>query len=296
MASKDPQKVIIDGRDISLSNRDKVFFPEAGITKGEVVEYYRRVAEVMLPHMKDRPLTMQRFPDGIASGGWYHKDAPDYFPDWIETVEVPKEGGTVRHVVCNDAATLVYLANQGCLTPHIWLGRKDDLKRPDRLIFDLDPSGDDPALTRFATRAVGQRLRQDELDPFLMTTGSRGFHVVVPLRREHHFEHVRSYARGVAEELAGKHPDKLTVASRKAKRGQRVFIDFYRNAYAQTSVAPYSLRARPGAPVATPVDWDELPGLDPKFYNLKNLFRRLAQKSDPWAEIDSRACRLPKLP
>ncbi|HSR69392.1 MAG TPA: non-homologous end-joining DNA ligase [Acidobacteriota bacterium] len=287
------KQVTLDTRTISLSRQDKVYFPDEGITKGEVVEYYRRVAEVMLPHLRDRPVTMHRFPDGIKGESWYHKDAPDYFPDWIETVEVPKEGGTVRHVVCNDAATLVYLANQGCLTPHIWLGRRDDLHRPDRLIFDLDPSADDLPLTRFATRKVGERLRRDGLRPFLMTTGSRGFHVVVPLRRRHDFDQVRAYAYRVAEELVSQHPEKLTAASRKAKRGKRVFIDFFRNSYAQTSVAPYSLRARPGAPVATPVEWDELAGLDPQAYTLKNLFRRLAQKPDPWEGIDSDPCRLP---
>lgn len=293
MGSKDRQEVIIEGKTISLSSQGKLFFPDANITKGDVVGYYRRVAEFMLPHLTDRPLTMQRFPDGIAAGGWYHKDAPDYFPGWIETVEVPKEGGTVRHVICNDVATLVYLANQGCLTPHVWLSRKDDLRRPDRLIFDLDPSSDDAELTRFATRKVGERLREDGLQPFLMTTGSRGFHVVVPLRREHDFERVRAYASGIAQELADQHPNRLTVAKRKAGRGNRVFIDYLRNAYAQTSVAPYSLRARPGAPVAAPIDWHELDGLDPRTFTLKNLFPRLARRSDPWARIDSAACLLP---
>ncbi|HSL83627.1 MAG TPA: non-homologous end-joining DNA ligase [Thermoanaerobaculia bacterium] len=281
--------IYIDGRTVELSNTGKVLFPDAGITKGDLVEYYRRVAPTMLPHLRGRPVSMQRFPDGIGGKRFFQKDAPDYFPDWIRFEEVAKEGGTVRHVVCDDAATLVYLANQACITPHVWLSRVEHLELPDRMIFDLDPpdaSEKGLAPVRQAARTVRDRLRELGFEPFLTTTGSRGFHVVVPLEPEAGFDEVRAFAHALARELAARQPDRLTVETRKDKRGDRVFLDYLRNGYAQTAVPPYAVRARPGAPVATPVSWDELSGLDPRRYTVKNLFQRLGQKEDPWAEID----------
>ena len=205
---------------------------------------------------------------------------------------VEKEGGTVRHVVCDDAATLVYLANQACLTPHVWLSRADRLHHPDRLVFDLDPSSDDLGRVREAARILREALGELELPPYLMTTGSRGFHVWVPLDRSWAFDDVRGFAHDLARVLAARHPDRLTVEQRKAGRGDRVFLDYLRNGYAQTAVPPYAVRARPGAPVATPLDWDELDGMEPRRYTLANLFQRLGQKDDPWAAIDAEATAL----
>lgn len=283
------ESVRIDGRTVELSNTGKVLFPDLRVTKGDLVEYYRRVAETMLPHLRGRPVSMQRFPDGIDGKRFFQKDAPDYFPDWIRFEEVAKEGGTVRHVVCDDAATLVYLANQACITPHVWLSRAEHLERPDRMVFDLDPpeaSEKGPGPARRAARTVRDRLRELGFEPFLTTTGSRGFHVVVPLEPEAGFDEVRAFAQALARELAARQPDRLTVETRKDKRGDRVFLDYLRNGYAQTAVPPYAVRARPGAPVATPVSWSELSGLDPRRYTVKNLFKRLGQKEDPWAGID----------
>lgn len=283
----------VDGRALEISHPEKTYFPDGSggpITKGDLVDYYRRIADVMLPHVAGRPVSMQRFPDGIGGPRFFHKDAPDYFPDWIHTEEVAKEGGTVRHVVIDDAATLVYLANQACITPHVWLSRVEHLDRPDRMILDLDPpedaAGEDLGRLRRAVRWTRELLQELGLEPFLMTTGSRGFHVVVPLAPEEDFDSVRAFARGAATLLAERHPDHLTVETRKAKRGDRVFVDYLRNGYAQTGVPPYAVRARPGAPVATPVEWSELSGLSPRRYTLRNLFRRLARKTDPWADVD----------
>lgn len=287
--------VQIGGRAIELSRLDKVLFPDDGITKGELIDYYRSIADTMLPHLQNRALTMHRYPDGLEGEDFYQKDAPDYFPDWIRTEEVEKEegDGTVHHVVCNDAATLCYLANQATITPHVWLSRVDRLRRPDRMIFDLDPGGTDLGEVRFAARAVRDLLEELELQAFLMTTGSRGYHVVVPLRREHEFDEVRAFARACARLLASRAPDRLTVEHRKKKRGERVFLDYLRNGYAQTGVAPYAVRARPGAPVATPVRWHELgPGLEPRTYHIGNLFRRLGQTDDPWRAMDGSAASL----
>jgi bifunctional non-homologous end joining protein LigD len=281
----------LDGRTVEITKPDKVFFPDGPdgpVTKRDLVGYYRRVADTMLPHVAGRPVSMLRFPDGIAGPRFFQKDAPDYFPGWIHTEEVAKEGGTVRHVVIDDAATLVYLANQACITPHVWLSRIDHLQRPDRMILDLDPpdGAEDLGRLRRAVRWTRELLEELGLEPFLMTTGSRGFHVVVPLVPEEEFDPVRAFARSAAETLAARHPDRLTTETRKAKRGERIFVDYLRNGYAQTGVPPYAVRARPGAPVATPVGWDELPGLGPRRYTLANLFRRLSRKDDPWAAID----------
>lgn len=285
----------LDSQQIELSKLDKKLFPRSGITKGDLIDYYKRVADYMLPHLTDRPLTMQRFPDGIQKEGFYQKDTPDYFPDWILRKEVEKSGGTVSHVICSDSATLVYLANQGCITPHTWLSRVDDLRRPDRMVFDLDPSGAESEEVRFAARRMGNVLGDLGLECYLMTTGSKGFHVIVPLRRELDFDDVRAFARDTASLLARSEPRRLTVEQRKEQRRGRVFLDYFRNAYAQTAVAPYAVRAIEGAPVATPVGWDELDrNLVPGKYHLGNLFRRLAQKHDPWESIATNAQSLAK--
>ena len=286
----------VDDREIEISNADKELFPEDGFTKLDLAEYYRRISDVALPHCQDRALTQHRFPDGIGEEGFFQKAAPDYFPDWIKTAELKKEDGTITHVVANDAATLVYLANQGCITPHLSLFRIDDVDHPDRLIFDLDPSDRFFWKVRNAARRVKALLDELELNSFLQTTGSRGLHVVVPLKRKENFDDVRSFARRVGALLEQRHPDELTIAQRKEKRGDLVFVDYLRNAYGQTAVAPYAVRAKPHAPVATPLDWEELGSseLDARSYTIENIFRRLGRKRDPWAEMDKHAQTIEK--
>jgi bifunctional non-homologous end joining protein LigD len=285
--SADVASLDIAGHRIELSNLDKVFFPTSGLTKGDLVEYYRRIAPVALPHFRNRPLSMQRFPDGISGKSFFHKDAPEYFPDWIERVELEKQDGTISHVVANDGATLVYLANQACITPHLTLARSDRPHRPDRMIFDLDPSDDDFPKVVEAARLMRSRLDALALTAYVATTGSRGLHVVVPLDRSVGFETVSSFAHAVAARAAEEHSDLLTIEPRKKNRRDRVYIDYLRNAYGQTAVAPYAVRALEGAPVATPLRWNELgnSALTARKYTIENLFRRLAQTSDPWAEI-----------
>lgn len=297
MSDERNEAIEVGERKVAVSNLDKVLFPGEGITKGDLIDYYRRIAEVMLPHLRDRPLTMHRFPDGLAREGFYQKEVSEHFPGWIERVAVEKKGGEVTHVLCNDATTLVYLANQAVVTPHVWLSRADRPRRPDRLVFDLDPPerGEGGfALVKDGARAVRGALEALELPCFLMTTGSRGLHVVVPLRRERDFDDVRAFARSVAELVAGRDPDRFTVAQRKDKRAGRLYVDFMRNGYAQTAVAPYAVRARPGAPVATPLEWNELGrrGLSARSWDIGNIFRRLGQKQDPWREISERAASL----
>lgn len=286
----------VDGRQLSISNRDKVFFPKTGITKGDLVDYYARIGETALRYFTNRPLSMQRFPDGIAEDGFFQKDAPDYFPDWIERCRLEKEGGTVDHIVANSVATLVYIANQGCITPHLGLSRIDAIERPDRLVFDLDPADDEFRKVRTAALRLKELLGEIELAPYVQTTGSRGLHVVIPLDRSIDFDAARDFARMLCETLAARHPDSLTVEQRKDKRGSRVFLDYLRNAYGQTAVAPYSVRAKEGAPVATPLDWSEVGDSDlgPRKYTIGNVFRRLAQKDDPWRTMARRPQSLRK--
>lgn len=278
---------------VELSSLEKVLFPDDGITKGDLIDYYRRIAETMLPYLEERPLSMERFPDGLDGSSFYQKEIPDYFPDWIDrtAIDVKGEKTTQQQVVCNNGATLVYLANQACLTPHVWLSQVDRLDHPDRLIFDLDPPGADFEPVRRAAQALRDILEEVELSSFVMTTGSQGLHVVVPLDRQAEFDAVRSFARELVEQLATRAPQQLTTAVRKEKRDDRVFLDYLRNAYGQTAVPPYAVRAKAGAPVATPLAWEELGNseLHAQSYTIHNIFRRLGQKSDPWAGISQHA-------
>ncbi|MFF4573906.1 non-homologous end-joining DNA ligase [Streptomyces sp. NPDC001410] len=279
----------VGGRSVPLSNSDKELFPDDGITKAELIDYYRTVARPMLTHLRNRPLAMERHPDGYQGTSFFHKDVPDYFPDWIHTVRVPKEGGSLTMAVCDDTATLVYLANQACITPHPWLSPANCLDCPDRLVFYLDPpdgdgDGDAFETVRWSARQLGDLLTELGLHPALMTTGSRGLHLLVLLDRRTDFDTARHFARRVADTLAERHSDRLTTEPRKNKRRGRLYLDTQRNAYAQTSVAPYAVRARPHAPVATPLDWEELdePGLGPRRWTLRTLPERLNRYGDPW--------------
>jgi bifunctional non-homologous end joining protein LigD len=279
-------------RSVEITHPDKLLFPGDGITKGDLAGYYERVAEWMLPHVRQRPVSMQRFPDGIGSKGFFHKDVPDYFPAWIRRVEVPKAGGTVTHAVASDAQTLVYLVGQNTITPHVWLSRADRVWQPDRMVIDLDPApGSDFHAVWRAARQTGELLRELGFTPFAQVTGSKGIHVWTPLRRRARHDEVRAFAGDIGRVLAARHPDTLTTEWRKEKRDGRILVDTARNTYAQTAIPPYAARPRPGAPVATPIEWDELSDsrLRPDRWNVKSVLRRLAAKGDPWADIASYA-------
>lgn len=291
------ERIVVDGREIAITNPDKVLFPVSGHTKRDLVEHYRRIADVALPHYRGRPLSMHRFPDGIGGHGFFQKDAPDHFPDWITRAVLPKEAGTVAYVVADDAATLAYLATQAVITPHLSTARADRPHYPDRMIFDLDPSTDDFRRVQLAARAVRRVLDALEMPSFVLTTGSRGLHVVVPLDRSADYDDVKAFARAVAEHIATACPDDVTVELRKAKRRGRVFLDVLRNGYGATAVGAYAVRALEGAPVATPVRWDEALASDmhPRRYTMANIHRRLARIEDPWADMDSGAVSLSAL-
>ncbi|NGX50995.1 MAG: hypothetical protein K1060chlam2_00852 [Chlamydiae bacterium] len=277
-----------------FTNEDKILFPKDKITKGDLIAYYARVSGRMLPLIKGRPISMKRYPDGIKKEEFVQKKVSDYFPDWIKTKSVGrKEQSSIKMVVCNNKDTLLYLANQACITPHIWQSKIDDLKRPTRMVFDLDPSGKDFARVIEAAKDLQDILEHDyKLKTFVMTTGSKGLHVVVPIKKGPSFEEVRGFARDVGKILVDELPGKYTLNPRKASRRGKLFIDYLRNGYAQTAVAPYAVRALDGAPVATPLSWRELTSrLSPQSHTLKNIGRRLS-KADPWAGFERAARKL----
>jgi bifunctional non-homologous end joining protein LigD len=283
-------------RRIEITHPDKAMFEEPTITKLQLARYYESVAAVMLPYVRGRPLALESFPRGTGERGFFMKSVPSHFPDWIETVEVPKRGGSLTQVLAEHAATIVYLAGQNVVTPHIWLSRADRPREPDRLIIDLDPSpGIGFAAVRAAAREAGARLRDAGLVPYAMVTGSRGVHVVCPLRRGPGYPDVHGYARALAESMVAADPKRLTLEWHRAERGARIYLDVNRIAYAQHGVAPYGVRARRGAPVAMPIHWEELDdrALKPDRYTVANAVARLKAEGDAWKGIGRDARKLP---
>ncbi|QTE02072.1 non-homologous end-joining DNA ligase [Streptomyces cyanogenus] len=295
MSPGDARTLRAGRRTVEIRRPGKVLFPGGGgtkeYTKGDLADYYRSVAPYLLPHLRGRPLTLERCPDGLEGQRFLQKNTPEHYPEWITRVEVAKEGGTVTHVVCDDTATLLYLADQACVTLHRWLSRTDRAggpDHPDRLVFDLDPDGDDFATVRDAAHWMRELLDELGLPAAPMTTGSRGLHLVVPLDGRHDFDEVRRFAHDVAELAAARHPDRLTTAARKQDRADRLYLDVQRNGYAQTAVTPYSLRARPGAPVAVPLAWKQVddPALDARRWSIADAVDQA--RTEPWGDLPHR--------
>jgi bifunctional non-homologous end joining protein LigD len=286
-----PGEVTVGGVTVRLSRPGKLLFPGDGISKGDLVEYYRSMAPRILPYVRDRPLVMIRYPDGIGGQAIVQKNVSRNFPDWITRAAVRKQGGTNSQVVCDKPATLVYLANQACVELHPFLSRLSALDQPDQLVFDLDPP-DAGHFGQACRTALNLRsLLEDELGlaAYVKTTGGKGLHVHVPLRPGEGFDPVREFARQVADLLASRAPQELTTAQRRDDRGGRLYLDIMRNAYAQMAVAPYSVRGRPGAPVATPLHWDELGSVHPGQFTVRTIGARLDKVSDdPWADMARR--------
>jgi bifunctional non-homologous end joining protein LigD len=266
----------------AVSHPEKVLFPDDGITKGEVVDYYSRVAERILPHLVDRPLTLQRFPQGITKPGFMQKNAGKGFPSFIGHLELPKQGGVVDSPLISDLEGLLYLANQNTITFHIPGFRASDLDHPDRLVFDLDPSEGDVAGARFAARATADLLTSYGIPSWPMTSGSKGFHVVTPLAPTTSFAQIGRMAQAIAVMLARSEPDHLTVEFLKKERKGRVFVDWMRNHFGATGVAPYSLRPLPGATIACPIEWEDLEKVTPGNFGLRSF----DFGSDPWQKAE----------
>lgn len=281
----------LGSRRVEITHPDRVLFPDDGFTKADLAAYHHAVADVLVHHLADRPLMLQRFPGGIGKDGFYQKDAGKTLPRWIRTVQARKEGGVVNHPVVDDEAALLALSNHSTVSFHRWGSRADALERPDILIIDLDPTTDDFGAVIQAARWTREVLDELDLAAYVQVTGSRGLHVVTPLDRTSSTEEVAQFAAGIAAVLAARHPDELTVEFHKAARGDRLYLDTARNGFAQTAVSPYSVRPRTGAPVATPIEWDELdtPDLRPDSWTINNVPQRLADRGDPWADMHRHA-------
>jgi bifunctional non-homologous end joining protein LigD len=268
---------------MQISSADRVVFPEGPITKGDVVTYYLDVADHMLPHLEGRPLTLQRFPKGISAGGFMQKNAPKHYPASIERFEVAKKDGITTYPVVHNAADIAYLANQGTITFHVWTSRVDDAGKPDRIVFDLDPPQHDLEGVGTAARLVRQLFDELGLPSIPLATGSKGYHVVVPVAPEIDGGRIASAMHGAAILLATAHPDHLTTEFRKENRRGRVFLDWMRNTPGATSVCPWSLRPRPHAPAATPITWEELDDVAPDGVQMRNVHQRI--DADPLAAL-----------
>ena len=283
-------------REVAFSHPDKSLFTAPAISKLDLARYYETVAEAMVPLVRGRPLALQAFPGGIEGTGFFLKSLPAHFPPWIGRATVDKRGGTITHVVADDAATLVYLVGQNVITPHVWLSRADAPRRPDRVIIDLDPApGVGFPEVRAAAREAGARLRDAGLATYAMVTGSRGIHVVCPLRRGPSFPEAHRFTRAIAESMVAADPQRLTLQWHRDERGARIYLDVNRVAYAQHAVAPYAVRPLPGGPVAMPIHWAELSdrGLRPDRWTLATAPRRLRGDGDAWRGLARHARKLP---
>jgi bifunctional non-homologous end joining protein LigD len=270
-----------------ITHPEKILFPDDGITKGELAEYYESIAPVMLPHIRARPITMERYPSGIGAEGFFHKSVSKGFPAWLERVDVPKKGGVVHHPIVSDTRSLLWLANQNSITPHVWTSRVPHLNHPDICVFDLDPSVDDGEELRAAAFEVREFLAELGLTAWLKTSGSKGFHVVVPLDGQSRFGEVARFAHTVGSVLVARNPDHLTQEFSKADRGSRILVDTGRNGYSATVAAAYAVRAKPGAPVSAPCRWEELERREvgPRTFTLRTMPARVAAAGDLWSDL-----------
>jgi bifunctional non-homologous end joining protein LigD len=271
-----------------ISHPDKVLFPDDGITKGEVAAYYATVATLMLPHLRGRPVTMERYPNGIGAGGFLQKDVSKGFPEWLQRVEAPKRGGVVHYPLIDDARSLEWLANQNCITPHVWTSRAPKLYQPDVFVVDLDPSAEDELdILRGAALLVRDVLAELELPCWVKTSGSKGFHIVVPLDTSLGFEEVSAFTLSLAQVLVARDPERLTLEFSKAERGGRIYFDVGRNGYSATFAAAYAVRAKTGAPVSAPCTWEEVESgeVGPQTFSLRTMSARIEAVGDLWADM-----------
>jgi bifunctional non-homologous end joining protein LigD len=280
-----------------ITHPEKLMFPDDGITKGELAAYYETIAPYMLPHLTGRPITMERYQRGIAAEGFFQKDVTRGFPQWLERVEVPKKGGTVHHPLAGDVKSLLWLANQNTVTPHVWTSRAPDLFHPDVCVFDLDPAVDNPAEVRAAALLLRELLGELGLRSWVKTSGSKGFHISVPLDRQAEFGKVEMFAHQVGKVMVSRDPSRLTQEFSKADRGGRILVDTGRNGYSATFAAAYAVRAKPGAPVSAPCTWEEMERGDvaPRTFTLRTMAARTAIVGDLWADMRAHPQSIPDI-
>jgi bifunctional non-homologous end joining protein LigD len=270
-----------------ISHPEKLLFPADGISKGELAAYYERMAEAMLPHLRGRPVTMERFPAGIDKKGFLQKDVSKGFPEWLERVEVPKKDGTVHYPLVQDERSLQWIANQNCITPHVWPSRHPTLQYPDLCLFDLDPSREEPDVLREAALAVRDVLLELGLRSWVKTSGSKGFHIVAPLDAQTAFDSVWRFAHGVGAVLVKRRPEQLTQEFLKTERAGRILVDTGRNGFSATFAATYAVRSKPGAPVSAPCTWEEIEAgqIEPQSFTLRTMGKRMDEVGELWTEL-----------
>jgi bifunctional non-homologous end joining protein LigD len=276
----------IDGRAIACSNVDRVMFPDVGVTKKDLLEYYRDFAGVIVPQLTGRPLTLERFTKGVDKGGFFQKHWQKHFPDWIDRVEMGSKT-VVTYPIVNEPAALVYFSNQGSVAFHVGTSRKGSLDRPDQIVFDLDPPDGQFDLARRAARAVHELMDTLELTSFVKTSGSKGLHVVVPSDGTATYEEVATFCKLAGARLCVNHPDLLTTEFYKKDRKGRLYLDTARNGLGATVAAAWSVRGKKGAPISTPLEWAEVddPALTADGFRVQNIRARLEQVGDPWASF-----------
>ena len=273
---------------VTISHPDKILFPDDGITKAELAVYYEMIAPAMLPHLRRRPITMERYHRGISEPGFFQKDVVKGFPEWLERVEVPKKEGTVHHPIANDTRSLLWLANQNSITIHVWPSRVPKLYYPDICVFDLDPATDnEPERLRKAALLVRGFLNELGLKSWVKTSGSKGFHIAVPLDTKADFGVVARFSHVVGRELVKRDPQNLTQEFSKVDRAGRILVDTGRNGYSATFAATYTVRAKVGAPISAPCTWEEIESGDvgPRSFTLRNMEKRIAEVGDLWSDL-----------
>jgi bifunctional non-homologous end joining protein LigD len=273
-----------------ITHPEKVLFPDSGLTKGDVAAYYEAIAPVILPHLRGRPVTMERYPAGIGAKGFWQKDVSKGFPSWLQRVEVPKKDGVVHHPVVNDVDSLLWITNQNTITQHVWTSRLPHLDRPDLCVFDLDPSNDDVGEVRVAALGLRDLLTEIGLPSWVKTTGSKGFHIVVPLDGKTTMDTAARFADAVGRLFVSLAPDSLTQEFSKSDRAGRIYVDTGRNGYSATFAAPYTIRAKPGAPVSAPCTWEEVESghVSPGSFTLRDMPKRVAEVGDLWRDLRRR--------
>ena len=293
-ADKPPKPAPLTSYGVTISHPEKVLFPDDGITKGELAAYYERVAPFVVPHIRGRPVTMERFPAGIGEEGFFQKSVTRGFPAWLERIEVPKKGGSVHYPLVMDERALMWMTNQNSITPHVWTSRVPELDRPDLCVFDLDPMEDEPDVVRAAALALRDLLAELGLSCWIKTTGSKGFHIVVPVDGAARTDTVWHFANGVAHALLRRDPEHLTLEFMKADRGGRILVDTGRNGFGATFAAAYAVRPRPGAPVSAPCTWEEIERgtVGPRTFGLRDMAARLDAVGDLWGDMHGQAVSL----
>ena len=278
-----------------ITHPEKLMFPDDGITKGELAAYYESIAPLMLPHLRARPLTMERYPAGIGAKGFWQKDVSRGFPEWLGRVEVPKKDGVVHHPLVTDTRSLLWMANQNTITPHVWASRAPRLYYPDVCVFDLDPADDgEPDVLRVVALALRDLLAELGLPSWIKTSGSKGFHILLSLDGSANMSDVARFAHEVGALLVRRDPEHLTLEFAKVDRAGRIYIDTGRNGYSATFAAAYAVRARPGAPVSAPCTWEEVETgvVGPRTFTLRTMAERVREAGDVWADMAGRACAL----